>query len=48
MANAYATLIEAKRRTIDQVFLADREATLRILATKGLDGYGEKLVIEDK
>lgn len=46
MANAYAILIEAKRRNIDTIFPQFRDEVTEILRQKGLDGYGEKIVVE--
>lgn len=44
MARIYANLIEKKIKTIDDVPIKYKDATLEILKQDGYDGYGEPLV----
>ena len=44
MARIYRNLIEKKEKTIDDVPQHLKAEVLRLLAEKGLDGYGDPLV----
>lgn len=46
MVDVYVTLIVYKRRTIDQVPVALKDAVLADLNAMGLDGYGNPILVE--